>query len=733
MEEAAAVVKTEPSSGSASRAAVNLEKRWEEKVVGMFVKKEERSPAVAKGDAGPSSSASSAETASHPASSSTETTTTATEQKSATRVSGPSTAAPSAPLVDSRGPGNLTALHYASEFGHTEVVQVLLKEGRAKWDCTDAVGKTPLHRAVAQGHAECASALVQAALEADRRTRSQETAAMRTFAVCWFRATTKDMSRKAGAGKCSKPSDEPPLSHRRHPRIPCSCERCELGRAAAALLRVRDFALSPSKVSAFVNQFDTPTPGGSVSPVTPLMGAAAAGRTECVQLLLEAKAFPLLSDVHGYTALDFSSAAAAAAAVAASAYPAPTATGPAGSLGLNRYQAAKDLLTAWVHPPLCPSRLTSTGACSSLVAAASHHPGAFGRRSSTDHVAAPARHSCTPDYCVSFLLRAKASPVLPAEAAPLSICPVGAAIEAENTSALRCLLAAKASVSNGNGESLLPQACSAKNIEMARLLCEAKADVNCSGPVVSPSNASRAGSTAAADASAASAASASPCKRPSVARLVTRCTPLVAAAKANDAAVARHLIAAKASITLSVVESRDVKLQAWLQQLDRPPVVISSAVQPTVPSRKRKVAPSNNTSLSPTGLPVASPPPVGGVDATLEGVAKRAKRQLDNSDLGGTEASSRALLLVDSSLPAAEWAGFSDEDDVISEALDSLGGPLDIGDSTEDDDFDLCAHMSFGSTDSDWRQRQLDKTEDMLDLSTKPEMFLSSSTPPLLV
>src|SRR3989338_9268296 len=54
-----------------------------------------------------------------------------------------------------------TPLHYAADFGKTEVISYLLSKG-AKVDANDAYGITPLLAAVYEGHADAVRVLVKA-------------------------------------------------------------------------------------------------------------------------------------------------------------------------------------------------------------------------------------------------------------------------------------------------------------------------------------------------------------------------------------------------------------------------------------------------------------------------------------------------------------------------------------------------------------------------------------------
>ncbi|MGL9757811.1 MAG: ankyrin repeat domain-containing protein [Wolbachia sp.] len=54
-----------------------------------------------------------------------------------------------------------TALHFAAKYGHVDIVEVLLKEG-AKVDSVDQCKRTPLHNAAENGYANIVNALIKA-------------------------------------------------------------------------------------------------------------------------------------------------------------------------------------------------------------------------------------------------------------------------------------------------------------------------------------------------------------------------------------------------------------------------------------------------------------------------------------------------------------------------------------------------------------------------------------------
>ncbi len=67
-----------------------------------------------------------------------------------------------------------TALHYAAEFGHADVVKLLLRRG-ASLEVLDKIKMTPLAVAAQQGHFECVKALVEGGANIEARDKVRRT------------------------------------------------------------------------------------------------------------------------------------------------------------------------------------------------------------------------------------------------------------------------------------------------------------------------------------------------------------------------------------------------------------------------------------------------------------------------------------------------------------------------------------------------------------------------------
>lgn len=71
--------------------------------------------------------------------------------------------------------GEWTALHYASFYGHWQLVKVLLK-ARANLNVRDAFGYTPLHLAALEGHQTVSEILLRSGVDVHLKNKSGQTA-----------------------------------------------------------------------------------------------------------------------------------------------------------------------------------------------------------------------------------------------------------------------------------------------------------------------------------------------------------------------------------------------------------------------------------------------------------------------------------------------------------------------------------------------------------------------------
>lgn len=76
-----------------------------------------------------------------------------------------------AKLTDDRGG---TALHLSAEFGHSEILSILIEAG-ASVNARDNSGSTPLHRAAAMGDADSVAALVENKADVNAKNEFGET------------------------------------------------------------------------------------------------------------------------------------------------------------------------------------------------------------------------------------------------------------------------------------------------------------------------------------------------------------------------------------------------------------------------------------------------------------------------------------------------------------------------------------------------------------------------------